>query len=148
MSSCPWLFYSVEQTPCELFHRNHFIGEDPLGATTVQVKASKPETRHEGGTTGAQLPGEGKKTLLIWVYLLMVILVQGWHCWLGFLMGKCGVSWAEAAQPCPCLPGLLLLTGMMSLPLSYFFWPGCAVFLQQEIHYSSGKIPGNLGSFI
>lgn len=34
----------------------------------------------------------------------------------------------------------------MSLPLSYFFWPGCAVFLQQEVHYSSGKISENLGS--
>lgn len=87
-----------------------------------------------------------KKTLLIWVYLLLGILVQGWHCWLGFLIGKCGVSWAEAAQPCPHLPGLLLLKGMMSLPLSYFFWPACAVFLQQEILQSSGKICGNLGS--
>lgn len=85
-----------------------------------------------------------KKTLLIWVYLLMVILVQGWHCWLGFLMEKCGVSWAEVAQPCPCLPGLLLLRRMMSLPLSYFFWPGCAVFLQQERTY----ICGNLGSHL
>lgn len=146
MNSCSWLFYKVKQTHCELFHRNNFIGEDPLGTTSVQVKASKPETCHKGGTTGTQLSGEGKNPLLIWVYLLLGILVQGWHCWLGFLIGKCGVSWAEAAQPCPCLPGLLLLKGMMSLPLSYFFWPGCPVFLQQDIHWSSGKSCGNLGS--
>lgn len=61
MNSCLWLFYNVKQTPCELFHRNNFISEDPLGATSVQVKASKPETCHKGGTTGTQLFGEGKK---------------------------------------------------------------------------------------
>lgn len=100
VNSCSWLFYSVKQTHCELFHRNNFIGEDPLGATSVQVKASKPETCHKGGTTGTQLLGEGKKTLLIWVYP-MGILVQGWHCRLGFLTGECGVSWAEPPWAAP-----------------------------------------------